>query len=350
MMHDPARMRSRYSSLDACAQVRLVTLGDGAERGVRVIEMRSGGGLEAEIVVDRGFDIGRLAINGTTVSWHAPGGYAAPWLVEAQGEQGQGFLRAMSGFLSTCGYDHIRQPETEAADLAPLHPTAQINYPLHGSGAHQPARLIGYGIDEDAECPVLWAEGEVTQSMQFRGALRLRRRIEIPLGGDTLSLCDRVSNIGAFPMTSMMLYHCNLGYPLIDDATILSMEDVQEVWHSQDHDIYAPFGPPLSDFVSELSVHRPNAPGEMAHVRVNNPTRGLTLTLGYDTATLPALQLLRLRGAGLYMLGIEPGSTGHRSRSAARAADELPVLAPGASRAFALDLRLSQTAPQPTGT
>ena len=169
--------RIRHASLDAHAQARLVTLGDGAERGVRVIELRNGAGLEAEVIVDRGFDIGRLALHGRTVSWHAPGGYVAPWLADPHAEQGQGFLRAMSGFLSTCGHDHIRQPETEPADLSPLHPTPDIVYPLHGAGAYQPARLTGYGLDEDRR--VLWAEGEVIQSMQFP-----RRPAPAPPGRD----------------------------------------------------------------------------------------------------------------------------------------------------------------------
>ena len=36
-----------------------VTLGDGVERGVRVLEFRTGTGFEFDVVVDRAFDIGR---------------------------------------------------------------------------------------------------------------------------------------------------------------------------------------------------------------------------------------------------------------------------------------------------
>ena len=85
--------------------------------------------------------------------------------------------------VSIGGLDHIRQPESDDATDLPLYPHREVAYPLHGHGAHQPATLIGHGIFETGDRPHLWCEGEVVQSMMYRGALRLRRRIEMPLGG-----------------------------------------------------------------------------------------------------------------------------------------------------------------------
>jgi hypothetical protein len=45
--------------LEQVAGVRLVTLGDGPERGVRVLEFRTGTGFAFDVVVDRAFDVGR---------------------------------------------------------------------------------------------------------------------------------------------------------------------------------------------------------------------------------------------------------------------------------------------------
>jgi hypothetical protein len=337
-VHSVRALRQRYGALDAYADIRLVTLGDGAERGVRVLEMRTGSGLEAEIVIDRTFDIGRLALNGTTLSFHTPAGYRSAAHIDAHAEGGQGWLTGMNGFLGTCGFDHIRQPETETAQHAPLHPTQEIAYPLHGAGAHQPAKLIGYGIDEDTAEPMIWCEGEVTQSMMFRGALRLRRRIEAPLGGTRFILRDKVTNIGATDMTNMMLYHCNLGYPLVDANTVVTMNETTEVWRGCDHDPCAPVGPEPKVPVSELSVHKPNTKDGMATCRVHNPDTGQSVRISYSTDTLPYLQLLRLRGAGCTMIGVEPCSTAARSRQGARKARKMPILKPGESRSFALEV------------
>lgn len=338
-------LRQRYGALAAYADIRLVTLGDGAERGVRVLELRTGGGLEAEIIIDRSFDIGRLAVNGKTLSWHTAAGYRNPAYIDPHAEDGQGWLTGMSGFLGTCGFDHIRQPETEASQHAPLHPTQDIVYPLHGAGAHQPARLIGYGIDEGGPAPVIWCEGEVVQSMMFRGALRLHRRIEAPLGGTTLTIRDTVTNIGPTAMPSMMLYHFNLGYPMVDMATVVSMDGATEVWRSCGHDPCAPIGPAPEVPVAELSVHRVPPADGMATCHVQNPQNGLSLRISYSTDTLPYLQLLRLRDQGGSMIGIEPCSTAARSRQAAREADEMPILNPGDARVFALKIAVDTATP-----
>ena len=51
---DVAALRKYYPDLAGYGDIRLVTLENGAERGVRVLEIRSGGGLELEVIVDRG--------------------------------------------------------------------------------------------------------------------------------------------------------------------------------------------------------------------------------------------------------------------------------------------------------
>ncbi len=336
-----AARRERLASLDAYAGARLVTLGDGAERGVRVIEMRAGGGLEAEIVVDRGFDIGRLALGGETVSWHPPGGYRAPWLVDAGADRGFGFLTALSGFLATCGFDHTRLPGADTTEYAPTYPGGEIDYPLHGHGAHQPARLVGYGLDETSA--TLWCEGEIIQARMHLGALRLRRRIEIPLGAGRIAITDRLDNIGPAAMPVMLLYHFNVGHPLVGEGAAFRFDPAEDLWSSGDFDPRAPFGPPEPVQTSELSIHRPEPTAGWAACRFENPANGLALRLAFDAATLPFLQLLKMRGRGSYMAAIEPCSTSQRERHAAREAGEVPMLAPGESRTFALSIELTRS-------
>ena len=61
----------RVGRLGQVAGVRLVELGDGTERGVRVLEFRTGTGFAFEIVVDRAFDIGRCEHAGRALAWDA---------------------------------------------------------------------------------------------------------------------------------------------------------------------------------------------------------------------------------------------------------------------------------------
>ena len=72
----------RTGRLEQVAGVRLVTLGDGAERGVRVLEFCTGTGFAFDVVVDRAFDVGRCEISGRPLGWLSGVGFAGPWYYE----------------------------------------------------------------------------------------------------------------------------------------------------------------------------------------------------------------------------------------------------------------------------
>lgn len=325
------------------ADVRLIELADGVERGIRVLQFRTGGGLEFEVLVDRSMDIGRLSMNARTLSWHSPTGFRAPWLQNAWSDRGQGFLRAHSGLLATCGLDHIRQPETDRADGNPLHPAGEIDYPLHGEGAFQPARLIGYGCASVAGVPTLWCEGESRQAMVFGACLSLTRRIEVAVGGTAIRLRDTVRNIGPLRATHMLLYHLNFGYPLLDEGAEIWSHRGDTVWASPGAAAANPrrFGPPSDEYRAQLLVHRfaPPADGRAVAALVN-PRAQLGVAAGVDAEALPYFQQLTIEGAGLYCVALEPCTTGARTRALARQCGEMRFLEPDESREYAVDLEI----------
>jgi hypothetical protein len=336
-------MRERVGDIEAYAGVRLVTLGDGHERGVRLLEFRSGGGLEFEVTIDRGFDIGRLSVAAQTFSWHSPTGLRAPWLLDRAGDRGQGFLRGFSGLLTTCGLDHIRQPETLAVAENPLHPTGVVDHPLHGNGTYSPGRLLGYGMSDGSDGPALWCEGEWRQAMVFGACLTLRRRITCAVGSTSIEIADCVENIGATPSSHLLLYHVNFGYPLIDAGARPYIGSARCAWRGHDHDAFAPFAEPTDALSAELSVHVfEAADGSEAVCGVENPRTGARAEIAFDPRELPFCQLLRLTGRRLYATAIEPCTTGHRTQAEAERHGEVRHLDPGEQCHYAL--RLSFTA------
>ncbi len=68
----------RVGHLGQVAGVRLVTLGDGAERGVRALEFRTGTGFSFDVIVDRAFDVGRCEVGGRPLSWLSGVGFPGP--------------------------------------------------------------------------------------------------------------------------------------------------------------------------------------------------------------------------------------------------------------------------------
>jgi hypothetical protein len=63
---------------------------------------------------------------------------------------------------------------------------------------------------------VLWCEAVVRQTALFGEVLSLKRRIELPVFGTTVRLRDQVRNDGYRPARHGVLYHFNVGYPLLD--------------------------------------------------------------------------------------------------------------------------------------
>lgn len=322
------------------AGTRLVTLEDGVERGMRVIEMRSGGGLDFDVTVDRSADIGRLCIDAQVLSWHSPAGLTSPWLIDREGDQGQGFLRGFGGFLNTCGLDHIRQPEQDEAEHTNQSALSSIQFPLHGKGTFQPGVIRGHGLVDDIDEPYVFCEVEFTQSMAFLSTLRLRRRIEVPVGSQRLYIKDVVRNVGNNPTTQMQLYHFNIGFPMVAPGTGLEIRDSSCIWKSEDHDPLALIPGPQEVAENTLAIYEHEE--KWGGVSLTSPQSGLSMSLEYPAAQLPCCQVLRMTNSGIYGMGIEPCTTGGRSRLEARERGEMNILQPGKERRYELALRFAK--------
>ena len=275
-------LRAKVGDLRQFASVRRVTLDDGVERGVRALAFSSGGGLDFWVLSDRSLDIGPVWWRGLPVAWQSMAGFRSPALHDAEADGGHGYSRSNSGFLVTCGLDHIRQPVD--------------GHPLHGRLPFTPARLTAYGEDWDRDVPVLFCEGEV---MQFRAggeALRLRRRIEVPIGGREIRIRDLVENLGAGAIPQASLYHFNLGYPAIGPGTTVTLG-------SQHLFTVAALADPSDE---PQSVSTPAGGDAQAVCAVATPGAGPTVTFTFATSTLPHLQLWHDFRPHAGVLSIEP--------------------------------------------
>lgn len=342
--HDRADLLARVGRLEQAGGVRLVTLGDGSARGVRVLEFRTGSGFAFDVVVDRGFDIGRADLGGVPLAWVSPVGTEGPWFREPEGF---GFLRAFGGgLLTTCGLDHTMFPVEDHAGDFRYPPFASIAYGLHGRISGEPARLAGYGERWEGDECILWADAVVEQASVFGEYLVLRRSVETRLGASSLTVRDEVTNAGASPTSHMLLYHVNVGYPLLDRGARLvgPIDGSRSRDDGSDLDPTA-FGEPRLDAteqVYELGLAADET-GRVALALVND-----RLSLGvyqrYEKARLPHHFLWRMLGHGHYVVGIEPGTNAADGRLAARNRDELILLDPGDSRRYELELGVLQDA------
>jgi hypothetical protein len=333
-----AELLARVGRLEQVAGIQLVEGGDGAERGVRVLRCATGGGFDFEILVDRGFDIGRASVGGRPLAWWSPAGMVGPWYCDPAGIEW--FRSFPGGLVSTCGLDHTLLGCTDDASVFNYPHRPVQAYGLHGRYGGLPARLAGYGSDWDGDDCVLWADGEVTQAALFGEQLVLRRRVEADLGGLSLRITDTVTNLGPTPCPHMMLYHCNVGFPVVDDGAELAYPAPPGTCVSTaSSPDYRRLEAPRADFVEECYEHdmRPGPDGRVA-AAVLNRAAGLGVVQRYRPDTLPHHITWRQLGTGAYVVAMEPSSNRDAGRLDARARGELRHLAPGETRRYELEI------------
>jgi hypothetical protein len=329
--------------------VTLATRADGPERGVRVLRFRTGGGLEAEILIDRAMDVAGLSVWGVPIGFSSPTGFPSPWLHEHDSEDGLGWLRSFAGLMNTCGLDHIMGPTEESAEHYHYPYRKRVRHGLHGRVAYIPARLRGYGVDWAGEGGLLWAEGEVRQATMFGENLLLRRRIEAEVGGRSLTVTDSVTSEGFHPTPHAMLYHVNVGWPVLA-ATARLMAPIRSTPFTAHDPAATAIGPieqaPVqSGFVEQVYEHElsrePDGTGFAALV---NPAfdgpggRGLGLLVEWDARAMPAFYQWQNLQEGNYVMGLEPATAHAGSREDWKRRGELLWLGHGERRDYRLNL------------
>jgi hypothetical protein len=337
---DRSSLARLAGDLSAMGGVRSVVLEDGVERGIRALEFRTGTGLAFDVLVDRAMDIGPAEHSGRSFGWRSATGFRHPALHEYRDEDGISWLRSFSGLMVSAGLDHTLF--TAEVD------SAQYRYPfrktvwngLHGRVANIPAQLMGYGQEWRADdvC-TLWAEGEIRQAAVFGEHLRLRRRIEADLGGNAIRLVDTVTNHGFDPTPHMLLYHINLGWPLVDEGARLVAPIARTPWFTdsvRDQRVsYQRFPGPQPGFVEQVYAHDLVAAddGRVA-VAVINERLAMGVQVEWLAAEFPHFfEWLHLR-EGAYSVGLEPSTHAVTGEAAARADGSMIWLQAGESRTY----------------
>lgn len=328
--------------------VRLMTLGDGVERGIRMLEFRSGTGLRFTVLVDRALDIADCDYRGMAIGWHSPAGFRHPGLHEYEGEGGLGWMRSFSGLMVTCGLDHILFMYEEAADHYNYAPRKSISHSIHGRIGTIPARLVGYGERWEGEDCYLWCEGITTQGTVFGEHLELVRRIEIKAGTNEIRLHDRVVNRGFYRTPHMYCYHINVGHPVLAEGSryLAPIRDVVWAAHAGENYLkqnvgYRLMPAPQMRFHEQVWQHemRADGDGEVPVALVND-----RLGIGFEVVTrkdqFPCMYEWQNFQAGQYALGIEPSTNHVQGHGAARERGELIWLEHGEERRYDTTMRV----------
>lgn len=342
------QVAERSGMLSQFAGVRLMTLEDGVERGIRMLEFRTGSGLRFTALVDRALDIADCDYKGQAIGWHSPAGFRHPALHEHEGEAGLAWARSFSGLLVTCGLDHILAGEEVSAETYCYPGRKTVRHSLHGRVSTIPARLTGYGESWEGDRCVLWAEGMVQQSTVFGEDLHLIRRIEADVGGSEIRISDRVVNHGFLRTPHMYFYHVNVSYPLVDEGSrfVAPVRDV--IWAAHAGDAYRAqevgyrtLPAPVLNFREQVWQHELAADENgRVPVMVANDRVGLGLEVVTRKDQLPCMYQWQNFQAGQYAMAIEPSTHHVLGNNAARERGEMIWLDHAESRSYEATFRV----------
>lgn len=292
--------------------VEELILAKGKGKGMTLLLVRNGLGLEITLLADRAMDIARVTFKGNNLGYFSPCGYVAPGFYD---NRGAGFLKSFTaGFMTTCGLTAVGSPCTDNGE----------ELPLHGTIANTPCENYSY---EETESEIT-VKAQVRDAAIFAHQLILEREYRISKTENKVLLCDKIKNIGSAEAPLEVLYHCNIGYPLLSENTVL--------------DIPASVTEPRNDHAKKglsdcLKMEKPqHGYEEMCYyhtlsqgkVSAYSPDIKKRVTISFDTAELPCFVEWKMMGEQDYVLGLEPGNCLPDGRDVMRQKGMLEFLKP----------------------
>jgi len=316
--------------------VRRSVLDDGPGRGMRVFDVRTGGGLTFSVLPDRGMDISWCHYNDTPIGFISKTGAVAPSLCGYEGSDG--FLRGFTaGLLTTCGYTHMGAACLDEGKNLGLHGRANFAVAEHASSYE--------GWDKDDY--LISISGTTREAVVFGEYIQSRREIRVKAGENRILIKDTVRNCGFDTQPLMMLYHFNFGHPLVGpDTKLITSESVSSVPRDE---IAAPgledcrtFQAPTHRYAEQVFYHDlvPEKDGTV-FAGLYNPLLNITAAVKFHKNELPYLVEWKQMGEGDYTCGIEPATWKPEGRAKAREQGELITIAPGEEREFNMEVSVT---------
>ena len=274
-------MDGRISNFGQMASLRCYTVTEGSGKGLDVLDCDNGK-IRFLLNVSKACDIMQLYHEGQNMSFVSKNGFTKreiPFLSRFEG-----------GMLYTCGLDSVG---------------GRDGYELHGTLHNIPAEIIRAECNENG----IIVEAIIRDTALFGKNLVLKRKIFTAIGGDSITLEDTLVNEGYKAEEYCLLYHINVGYPMLDDGAKI-IADVQNYtprtkWAKQNertmYEISAPT-PNQEETCYFLKLNKPE-------ISLVNETIGKKLSISYSGDTLPCFVEWKSMASGDYALGLEPCTT-----------------------------------------
>lgn len=308
---------------------------EGRKAGMELAQFRTGTGFNFNVSLGQGMDISMAEYQGQPLAWRGSPGDVAATYYESQG---RGWLRSFpGGLVKTCGLTNV--------GAACIDQGRELG--MHGRIGNLPAENVWVDGAWQGDEYMMWAQGKLRETTVFGENLLLTRRITARLGESKVWIDDVVENQGAYAQEFMLLYHINLGFPVVAHGSELLTPPTIVVPRDADaedgKELYARFYEPRASYREKVYYHdvEPDDDGYV-HVaiinRQHNAGRGLGVYVRYKKGELTRLIQWKMLDERTYVVGLEPANCLVEGRDKERERGTLSTLKPGASKSFHLEI------------
>ena len=306
---------------------RRVTYTEGMSRGVQAIELRNCAGLYATCVEDQCLNLFDFSYKGINFAFQSKNGLVSGRYFNGGAPEFSYYWPA--GMLYTCGLQNVG-PGGVMED--------GMFHPDHGRIGAMPAENVAITRDETG----VTISGTVHEGLLAGYNLELQRSIRFPADDKKIVIEDTVTNLEPQAVEFMLLYHMNLGYPLLSpESRVIKGKGGGYSIHTK--------GPIPQDWAQcyepgdhkdeDLFCHEntPDADGYGYGALINDKL-GLGCYVKYHMENLPWLMHWRNMCSHDYALGLEPSNNQVLGRDGERANGTLQTIAGYESKKFHVEI------------
>ena len=274
-------MNKKIGNTAQLCSAQRVTVSIGPGKGLDLIIVDNGV-LNFTLVESRCLDIIKFSHKGMNASFISKNG-----LCVTEDEFGHTFP---AGMLYTCGLDSLG---------------AREGHKLHGRAHNIPADIIELYIDEKK----IKVVGEISITALFGENLLITRTIETMALSDSVKITDVIKNRAYRDEKYCMLYHINIGYPLLDEGAVIEADIEQTFsrneWAERNRSRVLIMDAPSDNAAEMCYFHKLNKP----EISLCNFSLKKRFTIKYSDNTLPYLVEWKSPASGDYVIGLEPCTT-----------------------------------------
>ena len=275
------------------------------------------GPMEFGLQQDKCLDMAYLRYKGVNLTPLSPPGLQGRNPSDTRGKEAVRSI--MIGAMFTSGFQNIHSPRVIDG----------TEYPMHGRMRSTPMEKVCMDASFQGERYVLQTSGEGREACLLGENMVLRRSVTTEYGSREIHITDVIENQSFHPEKLCFLYHCNGGYPFLQEGCRFIIPHHSVVPRNENArcrmDSRTIMPAPAEDEPDTIYIYEPAADeaGNTFAAMVNDDMQ-LALCVRWNVHEIPMLNQWKCPASGNYMAALEPANEDFQSR----AGEHVEVLQP----------------------